>query len=521
MYYSEGCLLHWPLRKKKFLLFSRRNNLRLQFQTLLLVLGKRKPPCANEIFGRASGSSPRQAKSSWIPRFVLLLHRKRASRFSDPMAARKKRAATRSAPEDTRSVRLHLEPENPQEHRSSFQKDRDRVLYSAYFRRLALITQVVSPQEGFWVHNRLTHVLKVAQVGRRLAERLAGSSDSELARKLGGLDADVVETACLAHDLGHPPFGHVAEEVLDKLAREEKPNLADGFEGNAQSFRVVAELESKSSHFRGLNLTRASLNAILKYPWHRSTDGGKRAMKWGAYHSEKKTFDFARNGDSSGGKSLEADLMDWADDIAYSVHDLEDFYLMRKIPLDQLSRDQDEQEEFLSAAMQRLGIAEGSAMDLYRKTAADFFSSIPIAEAFSGSPRELVGIRTYSSYQINQLICATSLSEGGLKIPEEYRRLVALLKQLTWHYVIEDESLATQQQGQERIVRKLYEIFREAQPKLFPPEFRDRASETKSGSAERVRLVLDMICSFTEQQCVLLFHRLTGVALGSFAQIRG
>src|SRR5215469_4649135 len=121
----------------------------------------------------------------------------------------------------------------------------------------------------------------------------------------------VVEAACLAHDLGHPPFGHVAEEKLDELAGEE----VGGFEGNAQSFRIVTRLSQHSTTHRGLDLTRATLAAILKYPWMRG-ENKEKLDKWGAYSSEKKDFDFAiALCPAPQTKTIEASLMDWADDI--------------------------------------------------------------------------------------------------------------------------------------------------------------------------------------------------------------
>ena len=148
--------------------------------------------------------------------------------------------------------------------RTAFQRDRDRLLYSDYLRRLASVTQVASAAEGASFHNRLTHSIKVAQVGRRLAELLL-SRDKDLA---GFLDPDVVEAAALAHDLGHPPFGHVADRHLCALAVEN--DLGDGFEGNAQTFRIVTRLSvRRSGGGLGLDLTRATLAATAKYPWFR------------------------------------------------------------------------------------------------------------------------------------------------------------------------------------------------------------------------------------------------------------
>src|SRR5271170_455642 len=146
--------------------------------------------------------------------------------------------------------------------RTEFQRDRDSILYSSALQRLSTTTQVVSGEQGRVFHNRLTHSLQVAQVGRRLAEKLK-LKQPDLAT-LYRLNEDVVEAACLAHDLGHPPFGHLAETALNKLAR--KSRGIQGFEGNAQSFRIVTVLAFRSEKFEGLNLTRQTLRAILKYP---------------------------------------------------------------------------------------------------------------------------------------------------------------------------------------------------------------------------------------------------------------
>src|SRR4051794_5153304 len=168
--------------------------------------------------------------------------------------------------------RRHDEPE-PSSGRSESERDRDRVLYSSAFQRLAGITQVASAEVGQEFHNRLTHSLKVSQVASRMARRLAES------RGLGPaeLDPDATEAAAFAHDLGHPPFGHIAEEELNALSQD-----WGGFEGNAQSFRIVNLLSLRDLRFRGLNLTWRTLNAMIKYPWMRDLKDPARKKKWGA-----------------------------------------------------------------------------------------------------------------------------------------------------------------------------------------------------------------------------------------------
>ncbi|HKH09124.1 MAG TPA: deoxyguanosinetriphosphate triphosphohydrolase, partial [Agromyces sp.] len=206
-----------------------------------------------------------------------------------------------------------LLPEQHTNRRSDFARDRARLLHSSALRRLAAKTQVLSPTAGLdFARNRLTHSLEVAQVGRELAASL-------------GLDPDVVDTACLAHDLGHPPFGHNGERALNIWAAD-----IGGFEGNAQTLRLLSRLEPKvfgdDGRSYGLNLTRASLDASCKYPWPEESgvaDPSGR-QKFGFYRSDLEVFEWMRRGAPERQLCIEAQVMDLSDDIAYSVHDFED-----------------------------------------------------------------------------------------------------------------------------------------------------------------------------------------------------
>ena len=436
----------------------------------------------------------------------------------------------------SRNDRFH-QNDRAQDQRTGGQRDRDRILYSSAFRRLAGVTQVASANERHVFHNRLTHTLKVAQIARRLAEYTV-ADQPDLAESLGGIDPDVVESAALAHDLGHPPFGHIAERRLDELVRD--AGNSDGFEGNPQSFHIVTKLALRHQGFPGLNLTLATLNAILKYPWLRETGGGLRERKWGAYSSERDEFNRVRELGVRTLKSPEAELMDWADDIAYSVHDVEDFYRGGLIPLDRLLTDGDEPNRFLEKVFNRWD-REGRDKDLHDKSGlVDIFSEMidimkvypPLFEPYSGTRSQRAGLRSLSAELINMyvtgavtLIAPDSIVDSYVKIVPEYRLAVKILKELTWEYVIDNPALATQQYGQRKLISDLFFIFQDAALKsdfnIFPPMFSEHmraALPTMGDDAKKreiARTVSDYISGMTERQAIEIHQRLTGASLGS------
>ena len=435
--------------------------------------------------------------------------------------------------------RLHKEP-GPREgdDRTPFEEDRDVVLYSSAFKRLLSVTQVASASAGYVFHTRLTHSLQVAQVGRRLAEKLR-KKQPEIARELGGLGPDLVETACLAHDLGHPPFGHLAEEALD-----EEAGPFGGFEGNAQTFRIVTQLGIRSLAYPGLNLTRGSLRAILKYPWVYSkrpddpTHSTGRKPKWGAYDCDRDAFAQVWQDDTGGPivpRAPEAELMDWADDVTYSVHDVEDFFRAGLIPLHLLKsydeRRSKERERFFEYVVQSERkdkvLASLSIEDIAR-----IFDDLLIYAAFSfgqpyeGTRQDHATLRTFTSRLISRFINELKLREPdgttgtGSTVSKAIlaEQEIAILKQLTWFYVIDAPALAMQHQAQKKIIKKLCEVFltaaREKKPSgVLPVYYRDLLSTPGMSDDEKSRAAIDLIASMTESQAAAVYQRIEGISL--------
>lgn len=438
-----------------------------------------------------------------------------------------------------RNSRCHV-PDGPDSNRSPAERDRDRVLYSPAFRRLQAVTQVMlAADEGYLQHNRLTHSLKVAQVGRRIAENIQRRSNTpRLQRAIhsrGGLSPDVVEAAGLAHDLGHPPFGHIAETKLQLLI--EADGERDSFEGNAQSFRIVTRLAAIDEKFEGIDLTRATLNAVLKYPWTR----GPTDKKWGSYASEVEFFDWARDGQFRvGERSLEADIMDWADDITYAIHDVEDFYRVGLVPLGRL-RSARYADVGPLLERTRAKLAEESdpryqikARPVEMQRAWEETLQLFTISTYDESATNRAKLNKYSSGLIGEYVVNTGLGpDGSIAIPRPLRIQIALLKELTKAYVVEAPVLATQQQGQRRVIHNLYDEYQRAivdgiasktpeaarlTATLFPTSSASAVEVLVQAAVPRAacsRTVADTIAGMTESQALRIHHRLMGFEFGS------
>lgn len=402
--------------------------------------------------------------------------------------------------------------------------DRDRVLYSTAFLRLAEVTQVVSADRGYVFHNRLTHSLKVAQLARRIAESLH-QRQPEIAKRLA-LDPDAAEAAALAHDLGHPPFGHIAEEELNTHARA--AGLSDGFEGNAQSFRIVAKIaagdalaKDGEALIRGLNLCRATLNGILKYPW-RHDENAAKPKKWGAYESEREIFEWARaryndRDPVAFQKSAEAELMDWADDITYAVHDLTDFYCAAKIPLDRLAdRNDNEREGFYAEVFARCPDLR-PRREYLQNAFAELLEYFPIRKRYDGTADQRCTLWQFNSVLISRYVKAITLSDDHgspmlVTIDSNAQDEIAMLKQLTWHYVILNDELATEQHGQRQMIKQVLATLLgavDSNMSLFPLAWREEIQA--AGTAElKKRTVVDYVAGMTERELSRCYALLSG-----------
>jgi dGTPase len=437
-------------------------------------------------------------------------------------------------PNEGREERLF--PDSSPDNRTPFQRDRDRVLYTSAFHRLTGITQVASADEGHVFHNRLTHTLEVAQVARRIAEKLATNSE---AAKL--IDPDVAESCALIHDLGHPPFGHVAEKELDSLVADPElnGNDPDGFEGNAQSFRIVAKLALRSFAYDGLNLTRAVLNGSLKYPWPRhrgeasSLEEKKKGKKWGTYRSEADCFSWTRKHfeNTPDEQSVEAQIMDWADDVTYAIHDASDFFKAGLVPLDRLASSDFERKTFYEASFARTDWQAGSDYSQSELIAAfeNLANFIPINQKYSGTKEDRTTLRIFTAGRIGECVKDVhyDIPSRKIRVKDERKKEITMLKQLTWHYVILNPSMATKQFGQKKIVRELFQIFHGSAVSkgnmrmdlgIFPRAYRD-LMDASTTDVEKTRLVADMIAGMTEQQAISIHRKLSGTNLGSILDL--
>ncbi|MGX2997343.1 deoxyguanosinetriphosphate triphosphohydrolase [Streptomyces sp. JNUCC 64] len=423
-------------------------------------------------------------------------------------------------PDDT--ARWAVEPDK-RPGRTAFQRDRARVLHSAALRRLAGKTQVVTPGSAgpAWdpsPRTRLTHSLECAQVGRELGAAL-------------GCDPDLVEAACLAHDMGHPPFGHNGEQALNEVAAD-----CGGFEGNAQSLRLLTRIEPKrfapppgaapgaEPVSVGLNLTRAALDAATKYPWPRGGHPRDPASpKFGVYEDDRPVFDWVREGAPEGRVCFEAQVMDWSDDVAYSVHDLEDGLHAGHVDPDAL-RSAPERRDVFAVAARRYAPAgtgpEELAAALDRLLGQEWWP-----HGYDGSAVAQAGLKDATSQLIGRFCLAAEDATrarwdpdrtgvrltryaASLVVPRETVLECAVLKAVADRYVMQRADQERIRAGQRVVVAELAEALVRRAPDGLDPQFRalfERAPDDRA----RKRVIVDQIASLTDASAAALHARLT------------
>jgi dGTPase len=365
-------------------------------------------------------------------------------------------------------------------------------------RRLAAKTQVVAVGSGDFPRTRLTHSLECAQIGRELGAAL-------------GCDPDLVDAACLAHDLGHPPFGHNGESALALLAAD-----CGGFEGNAQSLRLITRLEAKVPG-AGLNLTRATLDATLKYPWAAPPADDPQG-KYGAYADDVAIFEWIRAGAPSDQPCLEAQVMDWADDVAYSVHDLEDGLHAGLVTLDKL-RDPAEQQAVASLTL--TAYCKPGSASLAELT--EVFAGLLALECwppdFDGSRASSAAVKYLTSDLIGRLCGAAEQAtrppgrppvvryEADLAVPQQQRLECALLKGVTAHYVMSRSGVVAAQARERELIAELAAAILAGAPSTLDPVFRPEFESAADDDA-RLRIVIDQIASLTDTSAIAWHQRL-------------
>jgi len=384
--------------------------------------------------------------------------------------------------------------------RTPFERDRARIVHSSALRRLGAKTQVLGPSSDDFVRTRLTHTLEVAQVGRELGKAL-------------GCDPDVVDTACLAHDLGHPPFGHNGERALAELARG-----IGGFEGNAQTLRLLTRLDPKvvapDGRSVGLNLTRASLDASVKYPWRYgqgpiSPASGRPTHKFGVYEDDLPVFTWLRADAPDGRKCLEAQVMDLADDISYSVHDVEDAVVGGRLDLGVLTRP-DERARVVEAVDTWYG-AQVTADEL--SAAMDRLVDARLWErGFDGSRRALAVLKDATSQLIGRFAKAAQQATRArygaeLVVPHETLAEILVLKGLAVAYVMAPRELEPLYQRQRQVLTDLVELMADRGADVLEPPFAVDW-HAADDDAQRLRVVVDQVASLTDVSAVDLHERL-------------
>ena len=340
--------------------------------------------------------------------------------------------------------RGRVHPEEESRYRTAYQKDRDRVIHTSAFRRLEYKTQVFINYEGDYYRTRLTHTLEVVQVGKSIARAL-------------GLNEDLTETIALAHDLGHPPFGHAGERTLNRLAAD-----AGGFDHNKQSLRVVTELEERYPNFAGLNLSWETLEGIMKHETHYEVP--------------------ERNWEPDKQPSLEAQVVNIADEIAYNAHDLDD-----GLRSGHLSAQQITSVPVVGALMAELGISPGAFGNRERYV---------LIRELLGEVIEDTVRHTHSCLEALGVHSAEDVRGADHKIAASspvMRGKLAQLKAFLYEHLYRHHRLIRMTKKADHVLERIFRAYISSPDMLAP--------DVKAAAAERglVRAVTDYLASMTDR----------------------
>jgi dGTPase len=381
--------------------------------------------------------------------------------------------------------------------RTEFARDRARVTHSSALRRLGAKTQVLQPGTNDFARTRLTHSLEVAQVGREMAVEF-------------GIDPDIVDTACLAHDLGHPPFGHNGEKGLNEWAKD-----FGGFEGNAQTLRLLTRIEqkvySKDGVAFGLNLTRASLDASCKYPWTREfavqDSGADRSIKFGVYEDDVPVFEWLRIGAKDRVKCFEAQIMDFSDDVAYSVHDFEDAVVEGFIKLEELKGSS--QEAAIVKEIERWNggniSTDNLAAALDRLQANQYW-----LQSYSGTPREAGQLKNLTSSVIGSFVSRTTEATfqanadslfaryaGDVVVPIEVEAEIAIFKGLASYFLMSLDERVGYYEDQRTLLKELADVLLASNGEYLDGYSQEAWNRAKNDT-EKHRVIVDQIAVLTD-----------------------
>lgn len=407
-------------------------------------------------------------------------------------------------------------PPQEGEHRSAFQMDRDRIIHSSAFRRLQNKTQVFFSGEYDFYRTRLTHSIEVAQIGRGLCDYL--NSTSSLLGPEYFIDPNLVEAGCLSHDIGHPPFGHTGERALHRLMRP-----YGGFEGNAQTLRILSQLLFRTD--RGMNPSRALIDGILKYKtlFGAIPDQENHFL----YAEQAPLLKFVLGGQAfpdeltpgklrNGFRSVECQIMDWADDTAYSLHDIADGVEAGFIHSDQIRRWSEGKDlsTFEGGLLEELCIAvrNGEIERITGRKIGHFVRAVELQKAPEGA----------------FLADQTSRHAYRLSIDPEIMEECRLYKRVATDLVFQSQQLQQLDLKSDHILTQLFEVFAEfyiAPDKPKSGHFQLLSSEeeklifSQPDEASRARLICDVLAKMTDGVATRTYRRLFDADFGSILDL--